>query len=86
MGTTEMMDKYNMTCGMMVCCDFQDENLQGKMILHRTKEVEQDVGFGTTVCIKNNGNVETHIETFSTVYVISNILKLSPKVSKNNLI
>lgn len=37
-------------------------------------------------CIKNNGNGEAHIETFSIAYVISNILKLSPKVSKNNLI
>lgn len=38
------------------------------------------------LCVKSNGNAEAHIETFSTVYVISNILKLSPKVSKNNLI
>lgn len=44
-----MMRKFNVTCGMMVCCDFQDENIQGKMILHRTKEMEQDVGFKTTV-------------------------------------
>lgn len=44
-----MMAKYNVTCGMMVCCDFQDENLQGKMIFHRNKELEQNVGLGTPV-------------------------------------